>query len=463
MGVRLGEIFLPDSLNSSNVTILARSLLEGTWWFLVRLRPKLVESDSRFLRQASVDPDSLIGDSSDRNLLFWVSRNVLFEKLGLVDDTKISEESAAVRIGEFSLPATIQFEVETQLKEKFDRNWKTAALQYEAIVKDVNSKLMSKETQFVQLQEEFELYKKNAQQAVSHQASELEELKKIKQEDSQLRSQVEELKRDIESMKHVLEKSEESLRSVHKLENDIKLLEFAKEELIEKLQRSDTMWAAKVQVIVSESETAKQNSDQELSRLKSDMDSQIGQLQEQLKMQKKRAVDLLAEKDREIGELQNKLRHGHSSQSTPDPSPLLRKKSSLDSVRVLEEKQVPAFKGEETTSGSGAGFPGDDVAQLRDHIRKLQSLLREGEIKLTEEQGRIEELKNTIADIERSKKRSHINFDYLKNVLLGFMENPNEETLIPVLCRLLELSPEEIERVQEKRRQGKSGWGIFGY
>jgi hypothetical protein len=79
----------------------------------------------------------------------------------------------------------------------------------------------------------------------------------------------------------------------------------------------------------------------EISRLKSESEVQLSQLQEQIRSQKKRAVEMLADKDKEIAELQSKLRFGNlsSTPSSADPSPMMRKKSSMDSHHSLEEKQ----------------------------------------------------------------------------------------------------------------------------
>lgn len=40
------------------------------------------------------------------------------------------------------------------------------------------------------------------------------------------------------------------------------------------------------------------------------------------------------------------------------------------------------------------------------------------------------------------------------------MENPQEDTLVPVLARLLELSPEEVQRISSKRGHSKGFLGV---
>ena len=40
------------------------------------------------------------------------------------------------------------------------------------------------------------------------------------------------------------------------------------------------------------------------------------------------------------------------------------------------------------------------------------------------------------------------NFDYLKNVVLGYIESGNDEKMLPVVAELLQFSPEELRRCE---------------
>ncbi len=97
--------------------------------------------------------------------------------------------------------------------------------------------------------EEYEDYKKRAQHLVTQQNSELEELRKIQVDDKKLKKDLAELQIKYEEMVKVQSKNEQKLKSFHKLEEDVRTLETTKEELLEKLQRSDTVWAAQVHAV----------------------------------------------------------------------------------------------------------------------------------------------------------------------------------------------------------------------
>ena len=63
-------------------------------------------------------------------------------------------------------------------------------------------------------------------------------------------------------------------------------------------------------------------------------------------------------------------------------------------------------------------------------------------------------LKDEIRRFERNEQRAAeaANLEYLKNVIVKFMESHDEqEQLIPVIGTLLRLSPDEVKRVKTQR------------
>ncbi len=71
----------------------------------------------------------------------------------------------------------------------------------------------------------------------------------MKSDDTKLKAAHEELEKKYEELFSVNSKNEQKLKSVHKLEEDFRSMELMKEELLEKLHRSDTLWAAEVQAV----------------------------------------------------------------------------------------------------------------------------------------------------------------------------------------------------------------------
>jgi chromosome segregation ATPase len=112
-----------------------------------------------------------------------------------------------------------------------------------------NGHLLAKEKELQRVSEEYEEYKKRAQTLVSQQNLELDELRKIKNDDSKLKAEHEELKKSLEDLQVLYSKSEQQLTAMSKLEENLRSSELMKEDLLGKLRRSDTLWAAEVQAV----------------------------------------------------------------------------------------------------------------------------------------------------------------------------------------------------------------------
>jgi F0F1-type ATP synthase delta subunit len=62
-------------------------------------------------------------------------------------------------------------------------------------------------------------------------------------------------------------------------------------------------------------------------------------------------------------------------------------------------------------------------------------------------------LKEELRKLERAEKRQDMNIEYLKNIVLMFFEAESDEArkpLITVVSQVLQLSPEEIERLRKR-------------
>ncbi|KAJ3333302.1 GRIP and coiled-coil domain-containing protein 2 [Blyttiomyces sp. JEL0837] len=112
--------------------------------------------------------------------------------------------------------------------------------------------------------------------------------------------------------------------------------------------------------------------------------------------------------------------------------------------------------------------------ELSMKFEQISEMLAEAEIEnqKLQEQERI--LKEEIRELERKERRSETlikqqNVEYLKNVLLSFLETEIKEPLIPVIAKVLELSPDETRRLkqalavaqEEKVQRSLSTFGLF--
>jgi hypothetical protein len=63
-----------------------------------------------------------------------------------------------------------------------------------------------------------------------------------------------------------------------------------------------------------------------------------------------------------------------------------------------------------------------------------------------------EELRSRNKELERTSKRSGANLDYLKNMVVAWMEEDSQEQVFQVIATILQFSPEEMARIKEKRK-----------
>jgi len=63
----------------------------------------------------------------------------------------------------------------------------------------------------------------------------------------------------------------------------------------------------------------------------------------------------------------------------------------------------------------------------------------------------IEALKEELSVYERQSKRDAAPQEYLKNIVIAYMENGNHDQLMPVLSTLLQLTPDEVQHVNDER------------
>lgn len=55
-------------------------------------------------------------------------------------------------------------------------------------------------------------------------------------------------------------------------------------------------------------------------------------------------------------------------------------------------------------------------------------------------------LREELKKFDRLEKRQNLNIEYLKNIVLSYLESDVKEPLIPVVTQVLQLSPEETDR-----------------
>lgn len=122
-------------------SVLHRIYLQGKWWYLVKFEYSESSKNTNTL-PSNIDSscqDSTTLSNNYESIIFWTSANVFKQKLGIgnsIEDSD-SNSSEVVLAGKLKIPIPVHTAMERSLKEKFDKNWKTAAAKYEDLVKDL--------------------------------------------------------------------------------------------------------------------------------------------------------------------------------------------------------------------------------------------------------------------------------------------------------------------------------------
>lgn len=112
------------------------------------------------------------------------------------------------------------------------------------------------------------------------------------------------------------------------------------------------------------------------------------------------------------------------------------------------------------------------LAQAQDSAREAEEMIRLHNLQEAALKKEIREV-STFPDrvcrinlrflqLERTKNRDGANLEYLKNIVLKYMETQEHEKLLPVLTTLLQFSPEEVARVQGARTAQQAS-GLWSY
>eukprot|EP00190_Bangiopsis_sp_CCMP1999_P002461 CAMPEP_0198735050 /NCGR_PEP_ID=MMETSP1475-20131203/57009_1 /TAXON_ID= ORGANISM="Unidentified sp., Strain CCMP1999" /NCGR_SAMPLE_ID=MMETSP1475 /ASSEMBLY_ACC=CAM_ASM_001111 /LENGTH=523 /DNA_ID=CAMNT_0044498643 /DNA_START=38 /DNA_END=1609 /DNA_ORIENTATION=+ len=127
-------------------------------------------------------------------------------------------------------------------------------------------------------------------------------------------------------------------------------------------------------------------------------------------------------------------------------------KQSADSARRTVEAAMLAY----SNSGGPHTDQDEEKAQLKQGNTELKEQVQDLKSMNEMLSEQLTVLKNEIRAMESREERvtrlsDHLQFDYLKNVIVRFLETDDLNSLLPVLANVLCISPEEMEKIKEMR------------
>ncbi|KAG0282457.1 hypothetical protein BGZ96_000464 [Linnemannia gamsii] len=104
-------------------------------------------------------------------------------------------------------------------------------------------------------------------------------------------------------------------------------------------------------------------------------------------------------------------------------------------------------------------------AREREYQIKLQhlaELLNESEANHQRLLDQEKVLKEEIRNLDRAERRQNLSVDYLKNIVLKYLETTDKEQLLPVLTTVLQLSPAEVASLRKKSAPPSASSMVLG-
>ncbi|XP_065348306.1 GRIP and coiled-coil domain-containing protein 1 [Cloeon dipterum] len=271
------------------------------------------------------------------------------------------------------------------------------------------------------------------------------------------REQYESAMRELEHLKQLQtfqslrgSRSDESNAELDKLRSQNRNLQERVNSLTKKLTHSENEIHLVRQSKKQVAEREREKYSAELSAIRKHQDSQITELEDQIRQLRERSLKILEEKDVEIGKLRNALKNlspssvlvGELKQSV-DPELLAEAAGGDGAPQLFHFSQENARNLVEATSLRKQNFKLEsDVRELR---RKLASL----------EVTKNDEIKCLQSEIERlslGKSREGANLEYLKNVVMRYLtcvDDSSKRHMLSAICTVLRFSRDEIKTVNK--------------
>ncbi|KAG0059988.1 hypothetical protein BGZ89_012653 [Linnemannia elongata] len=153
-----------------------------------------------------------------------------------------------------------------------------------------------------------------------------------------------------------------------------------------------------------------------------------------------------------------------SSLSLPtDRPPVYSTLSDLLAAKPLVERSP--FGDAHGGLGTPAAAAALSSAREREYQIKLQhltELLNESEANHQRLLDQEKVLKEEIRNLDRAERRQNLSVDYLKNIVLKYLETTDKEPLLPVLTTVLQLSPAEVASLRKKSAPPSTSSMVLG-
>ncbi|KAI8137772.1 hypothetical protein BJV82DRAFT_674402 [Fennellomyces sp. T-0311] len=358
-------------------------------------------------------------------------------------------------------------ETQTRDTEKLGSELNSQKALYGSQIKQLEAKVRQLSTQLQQTRTDYDQYKKRAGQLLqksnnaqseSTRLAELEEtIRQLRLEKTELDTEKADSARKVELLEHDIR---QALERVENLESDNEVLAKVREEnaakqtQIHRLQERMSADRIAHEKAMKASDEAHEVA---LHRLRDNLerankDQSVEQAEEEKSNDEREAMDRIME-----------LLHDENSQLRQQ---LAAKEQELNDLQEKQQKPEPMAQAEERASEEQpaeidvyasvshllspfVGGSSDNRIDLERQVQQLREMLDESEDRVEALRAQEKVLKDEIRKLDSFDRRQNLSIEYLKNVLLKFLQAENKEFMVPVLAKLLSLSPDETEELRK--------------
>ncbi|GJJ77895.1 hypothetical protein EMPS_10254 [Entomortierella parvispora] len=134
----------------------------------------------------------------------------------------------------------------------------------------------------------------------------------------------------------------------------------------------------------------------------------------------------------------------------------------LASKPLVERSPFGGDNGSNVGLGSTSPLTSSKEKEYQVKLQHLSELLNESEANHQRLLDQEKVLKEEIRSLDRAERRQNLSVDYLKNIVLKYLETSDREQLLPVLTTVLQLSPAEVASLRKKTIQNSTSSLVLG-
>jgi len=441
-----------------------KSLLAAANKSLIEIRQQNIDKEEEIVKQKEL----ITTLTEDKDKLEKSTKDIKDNFDNIVNTSQSEREALSLKINQLTIDLENAKKENNDIQEEFQKYKNRANVIFQQYsennvkmkieeLEELNAKLevekrneKAKYDEVLKKNTSFKDELNNAYEKITTLQNQVFEYEKNMQESNQIKAEITILKTQIK---------ENDDKHAKELQNEKKNVEIAKQTIAKKLNEEIEKLRNINEQQSIDYDSLKSNID-ELNNKLADKTKEIEKLKEDLKEEKEKQKANLSISTHPVplnkpaSSLNTLTAEQSNLTQLITPAPSNRPVNTPVSLSVLLKKNPNESNHGMVENSSSVESPKSDSQsanreiELKKQVQNLMELLNESERNVRELTKKENNLKEEIDKMNRDEKRTTVNMEYLKNVVLSFLESNDKGKLVPVITNLLQLDSKEIERLQ---------------